>query len=92
MYISTSPSSEVENFPPCRGLNPGRAEPEADMLPSEPTQRALIYKVNPNKIPTCGLLSSKNCNIVLHSESLGLKYDCERDLFLSLYMCLELIG
>ena len=27
----------------------------------------LIYNVNPNKIPTCGLLSSKNCNIVLKS-------------------------
>ena len=29
-----------ENLRPCRGSNPGPAEPEADMLPSDPAQRA----------------------------------------------------
>ena len=32
------------------------------------------------------MLSRKNCNIVLHSESLGLKYKWERDLSLSWYI------
>ena len=30
-----------QNLLPRRGLNPGPAEPEADMLPSEPTRRAV---------------------------------------------------
>ena len=47
VYISTPPSPEVENFQmknllPSRGSNPGPAEPEADMLPSEPAQRARV--------------------------------------------------
>ena len=47
VYISTPPSPEVENsqikiYYPRRGLNPGPVEPEADMLPSEPTRRALL--------------------------------------------------
>ena len=46
LYISTPPSPEVENFkmkiyyPAAPGSNPGPAEPEADMLPSEPAWRA----------------------------------------------------
>ena len=42
MYISTLPSPEVENenLLPRRGSNPGPAESEADMLPSEPARRA----------------------------------------------------
>ena len=45
VYISTPPSPEVENFQlkiyyPRRGSNPGHAEPEVDMLPSEPARRA----------------------------------------------------
>ena len=44
MYISTPPSSEDENFQikiyyPPPGMNPGPAEPEEDMLPSEPARR-----------------------------------------------------
>ena len=46
VYISTSPSSEVENLPPRRGLNPGPAESEADML-AEPARRACGIKMNP---------------------------------------------
>ena len=42
-------------------------------------------------MPTFGLLSIKNCNMVLHSESLGLKYEWERGLFLSWYMYLGCI-
>ena len=30
----------MKNLLPCRGSNPGPAEPEADMLPSEPARRA----------------------------------------------------
>ena len=36
MYISTPPSPEVENFE-IKIYYPGPSEPEADMLPSEPT-------------------------------------------------------
>ena len=43
MHISTLPSSEVENFLSRRGPNPEPAEPEADMLPSEPARRAYTY-------------------------------------------------
>ena len=50
MYISTTPSPEDENFQikftTRRGLNPGPAEPEADMLPSEPTRRAESKMLN----------------------------------------------
>ena len=47
MYIFTPPSPEVENFQmkiyyPCRGPNTGPAEPEADVLPSEPARQALL--------------------------------------------------
>ena len=45
MYISTPPSSEVENLLPCHGSNHGPAEPEADMLPSEPARRALYLNI-----------------------------------------------
>ena len=44
MYISTPSSPEVENLLPRRGLNPGSAEPEADMPPSEPARRAIKSK------------------------------------------------
>ena len=45
MYISTPPSPEVENFQikiyyPAGDWTPGPAEPEADMLPSEPVRLA----------------------------------------------------
>ena len=50
MYFSIPPSPEVENFqikkfttPP--GLNPGPAEPEADMLSSEPARLVLKCKM-----------------------------------------------
>ena len=41
-----------ENLLPRRGSNPGPAEPEADMLPSEPVRRALfkIQKTVSNNI------------------------------------------
>ena len=39
MYISTPPSSEVENLLPRQGSNPGPAEPEEGMLPSEPVRQ-----------------------------------------------------
>ena len=39
------PSSEVENFQ-MKIYYPGPAEPEADMLPSEPTRRAVICRIN----------------------------------------------
>ena len=42
MYISTPPSPEDENLLPRQGSNPGLAEPEADMLPSQPARRANI--------------------------------------------------
>ena len=38
MYISTPHGPKVENLLPRWGLNPEPAEPEADMLPSEPTR------------------------------------------------------
>ena len=46
VYISTLSSSEDENFQmkiyyPRRGSNPGPAESEAEMLPSEPARRAI---------------------------------------------------
>ena len=55
MYISTPPSPEVENFQiknllPRRGLNPGPAEPEADMLPSEPARRAYTLYIEHNNL------------------------------------------
>ena len=40
IYISTPPSPKVENLWPRRGSNPEPAEPEAYMLPSEPTWHA----------------------------------------------------
>ena len=40
VYISTPPSPKVENLLPRRGSNPGPAEPEANVLPSEPARRA----------------------------------------------------
>ena len=48
--ISTPPSPEVEkfsneNFLPRRGSKPGPAEPEADMLPSEPERRAVYGNI-----------------------------------------------
>ena len=44
VYISTPPSPRVENFHiPCRVSNPGPAEPEADMLPSELARRAQFF-------------------------------------------------
>ena len=42
VYISTPPSSEVENLLPRRGSNSRPGEPEADMLPSEPVRRVVI--------------------------------------------------
>ena len=44
MYISTPPSPKIENFQ--IKMNPGPAEPEADVLPSEPTWRALLVSNN----------------------------------------------
>ena len=49
MYYSTPPSTELDNFQnenllPRRGSNPGHAEPEADMLPSEPARRPINLK------------------------------------------------
>ena len=35
-----APSFSDENLRPRRGLNPGPAEPEEDILPSEPARRA----------------------------------------------------
>ena len=54
MYISTPSSSEVENFQmkiyhPA-GDNPGPAEPEADMLPSEPARRAVPFVLHTRDI------------------------------------------
>ena len=40
MYISAPPSPE--NLLPRRESNPGPAEPEADMLPSEPARRVTM--------------------------------------------------
>ena len=38
-----------------------------------------VKKEKINKMPTSGLLSNKNCNIALDSESPGLKYERERE-------------
>ena len=35
----------MKNLPPRRGSNPGPAEPEADMLPSEQARRAIFWNV-----------------------------------------------
>ena len=49
MYISTLLAPRLnENFLARRGSNPGSAEPEADMLPAEPTRRAPICNVVPD--------------------------------------------
>ena len=37
-----------ENLLPCRGSNPGPAEPEADMLPSEPARQDLCVVLKTN--------------------------------------------
>ena len=47
VYISTPPSPEVEYLLPRQGSNPGPAEPETDMLPSEPVWQASEWSVLP---------------------------------------------
>ena len=49
MHISTPPSPEVENLLPRRGSNPGPAEPEEDMLLSEPERQATVVEYKPEK-------------------------------------------
>ena len=55
MYISTSPIPEIQKFSnenvlPRRGSNPGSAEQEADILPSEPARRARIISSGEGKM------------------------------------------
>ena len=41
----------LHNLLTCRGSNPGPAEPEADMLPSEPARRAYVREVMNLRVP-----------------------------------------
>ena len=44
-YYMPSQHIYCGNLLPRRGLNPGPAEPEADMLPFEPARRAQYYNI-----------------------------------------------